>query len=426
LEPTEESICKEISARRALENVRTLCSFGDRFVGEEGDRKSIEFVIEKFKSFGLRVEETPIRVLSFRQNMASIVAGNREFAGLAPYFTPSAPSGGVVGELVDVLDGNERDFEGKDVSGKIVLLRARSWDVPKFWMGPIAQRAAKLGAVGMILICAMPYAFRPSMETGFHDVSKRFLKEQLPMVSVSSTDGHEIMYLLGKGDLKVKLNVQTELRDKDSVVITAFAEGDSLQEDRVAMIAHRDHGVWPGANDNGTGTGTLLEVARSLGKFKHHPRAFQFISSTAEEGITIGAYHYVQSHKKEMKNIKAVINVDMIGTGGRLNLIEKGVWPDLPNVPHAEWLNKMLEQVADEHGYNTGRMIASWGVSEEGRFIDEGVPGAWFWKPDDPYYHSQADTPDKLDANTMKVAGDIVASTMWRIANMMTVPTSLV
>ena len=101
----------------------------------------------------------------------------------------------------------------------------------------------------------------------------------------------------------------------------------------------------------------------------------------------------------------------MFGVGGKLKLVELGLWPDRKPIQHTEWLMGRLEAVADELGYDVGRMTASWGVAESGRFIEAGVPAAWFWRPDDFYYHSVHDTVDKLDGNALKAVADITATT---------------
>jgi len=76
----------------------------------------------------------------------------------------------------------------------------------------------------------------------------------------------------------------------------------------------------------------------------------------------------------------------------------------------------MLENVADELGYYVGRMTAAT-TSEETRFLEAGVPAVWFFKWDDYCYHSEHDTPEKIDANSLKAVADIVAITVWRLAN---------
>jgi len=331
-------------------------------------------------------------------------------------FSPSTPSDGITVEVVDVGGGEEEDFNRVDVEGKIAVIRSRPEGPPKFWMGRYAQRAAERGALGLILIHHMPWPYRTSMEVGLHDISKRFPEKPLPAVCISSVDGQELMYLLGKGGLKVNLKLRVSVEDKETYVVSGFHEGKVKPLERVAIIAHRDHGIPPGANDNGSGMGTMLEIARVLSKYKPR-RTIEFISSTAEEGVTAGAWAYVQAHKDEMPNIKAVFNLDMFGVGGRINLVGLGVWPDKPEVNHSEWLNKLLESIADELGYGFGRMVAGWGVSESGRFIDEGVPAVWFWRADDPYYHTVHDSPDKIDINSLKAVGDVVAIAVWRLAN---------
>ncbi|MFH1834480.1 MAG: hypothetical protein ABH877_05595, partial [bacterium] len=100
-----------------------------------------------------------------------------------------------------------------------------------------------------------------------------------------------------------------------------------------------------------------------------------------------------------------------------LNLVETGLWPDSEPIVHPEWLNRLLEDIASDFGYHLGRMTAEWGVAEEARYIAAGVPSAWFWKPDDPYYHSVHDTADKIDGNSLKAVGDIAGAAAIHLAD---------
>jgi aminopeptidase YwaD len=183
------------------------------------------------------------------------------------------------------------------------------------------------------------------------------------------------------------------------------------------LEAHRDNGISPGANDNGSGTGILLELARVLSSLEHK-RDIHFVSSTAEEGVTQGAWTFVRDNKDGLiARIRAMLNLDMVGVGGRLNLVEMGLWPDSDPIPHPEWLNVLLEDIAADFGYHLGRMTAEWGVAEEARYLAQGVPSAWFWKPDDPYYHSIHDTADKIDGNVLKAVGDIAGAAAILLAD---------
>lgn len=114
--------------------------------------------------------------------------------------------------------------------------------------------------------------------------------------------------------------------------------------------------------------------------------------------------------------MKAIVNMDVIGAGGQLHLVERGERNDSGSVQFSERLMEAPETSADEMGYYVSRMTAS-STSEETRFLQAGVPATWIWKPDDMYYHSAEDTPDKIDANSLKAVADITAITVWRLAN---------
>ena len=104
-------------------------------------------------------------------------------------------------------------------------------------------------------------------------------------------------------------------------------------------------------------------------------------------------------------------------SGAVVKQIEVGHWPDTEPIRHPAWLLKMVDDVAAELGYGFGRLSAMWGVPEEGRFIDIGVPATVLWANDDPYYHSIHDTVDKVNSANLKAAADTIAIVAWRLAN---------
>ena len=308
--------------------------------------------------------------------------------------------------------GETHEYEGLDVKGKLVLIQERGLGYGRFWLGTFAAEAARRGAVGMVVVHPMPWPYRMSMEAGNSRIEDRFLAEQLPAVCISSIDGQEIMYRLGQGGraAEATLTVTTQLGEVDSAFVVGRSPGIQPSLPGIVIQAHRDDGIAPGANDNGSGTGILLELARVLSTLERK-RDIYFISSTAEEGVTQGTWAFVRDHESDLiPHTRAMLNLDMVGVGGRLNLVELGLWPDSDPIVHPEWLNVLLEEIAADFGYHLGRMTAEWGVAEEARYLAAGVPSAWFWKPDDPYYHSVHDTPDKIDGNSLKAVGDIMGA----------------
>ncbi|MBQ3405164.1 MAG: M28 family peptidase, partial [Oscillospiraceae bacterium] len=248
----------------------------------------------------------------------------------------------------------------------------------------------------------------------FSDPERQFYDELIPAVCVSALDGLKIMYLLGAGRNRARLVCDTEISLRESYIIVGIHRGTELPHETVGIIAHRDVVVDPGANDNGSGSGVMMELARLMSK-RSYRRTMLFISSTGEEGVTWGSYLYTRAKKDMLKNMKALFNLDMFAVGGKLNLVDRGYWPDTGWMTHSEELNSRIMALADELGYDLGLMEADWGVSESDRFQSLGVPSIWFWKDGDPNYHTVRDVLENVDGNSLKVVGDLVGITAGRI-----------
>jgi aminopeptidase YwaD len=415
----ESELRSRISGRRALSYIDELVAVGDRFVGSTGDREAAEIVCGKYRALGFEVEERAFATLGYTHTRAELrLARGESFEAIPPYFSPATGSEGVHGELVFVGGGEEEDYERIDPAGKIVAIQETGLGYARFWMGTFAARAARKGAVGVVVIHPLPWAYRMSMEAGNGKLENRFCDEQLPVVCVSGIDGAQLMHAIGAGQAEAQIVVESEMPEVESWLVSGIVRGREWPEERIVVHAHRDHGLHPGANDNGSGVGTMLEVAQALAGTEPR-RSIEFLCTTAEEGVTKGIAAYIDAQHQEGKlgEIRAAIDLDMFGTGGKLQLVELGLWPDCDPIPHTEWLMQMVERIADELGYDVGRMTATWGVAESGRLIEAGVPAIWFWRPDDFYYHSVHDTVDKLDGNALKAVADITATTVWQLAN---------
>lgn len=415
----EWSLQREISGLKALSHIRELVEFGYRFVGTEGDKGSIRYVKKQFENYGLEVRETPFQALTFEDEepLVKILASDEELDGIVPLFSPSTPQGGVEADAVLIGDGQEEDYRKLNVKGKIVILTEETLGYSKFWLGTYADRAAKAGAVGMIFIHPMPWPYRMSMEAGNSNLERRFCEKKLPAICISAVGGLKLMHALGAGKCRLRMVARNLIENRDSLIVSGILRGSGSPEERVGILAHRDNAISPGANDNGSGTGALLEIARVFSRTKPK-RSIEFISTSGEEDATPGAWSYCHYHKTDLiSNMKALLDMDMISVGGIVKQIEKGEWPDCQPIHHPAWLLKKIDDVAAELGYGFGRMTSAWGVPEEGRFNEIGVPATVFWAPDDPYYHSVFDTIDKINPNSLKAVSDTVAIVAWELAN---------
>ena len=322
------------------------------------------------------------------------------------------------GELVFVGGGDEADYEGVDVEGKIALIQETGLGYARFWMGTFAEIAARKGAVGIVVIHPLPWPYRMSMEAGNGKLENRFCAEQLPTVCVSGIDGGRLMHSIGAREAEAVIVVESEMPEVTSWNVSGVLRGSEWPDECILVHAHRDHGIYPGANDNGSGLGTMLEVANALAGSAPR-RSIEFLCTTAEEGV--------DERDRRLHR----------GPGaGRLARPDPGC--DRPRhvrrrrqaeARRARAVARLradpAHRVADAVDRARRRRARVRRRADDGHVGRRGVrppdrgrrPAAWFWRPDDFYYHSVHDDVDKLDGNTLKAVADITATALWQLAD---------
>lgn len=180
-----------------------------------------------------------------------------------------------------------------------------------------------------------------------------------------------------------------------------------LSAKRIVIGAHYDaRGDSPGANDNASGVGVLLELARTVKRQGIVPTV-DFIAFGAEERIDenpdhhhYGSRHYVNLLSvAEREDIEGMITIDMVGAGsifsiGSLEYASKGL---------AEQIIAMLQKSGIQTEY-----FKSAELSDHEPFEKIGIPSAWVeWKPYS-YTHSPEDSFDKIDPSKMETAGQAI------------------
>lgn len=146
----------------------------------------------------------------------------------------------------------------------------------------------------------------------------------------------------------------------------------------IVVLAHRDNlGRSPGAADNGSGTGALLELARDLGNASlSHP--FILVSTDGGAFGALGAAHFAES--RFGRDVVAVVNLDAIGGRGRPRLEFAG---DTSRVPSAALLATAAATVEAQTGVEPVRAGAlaqlvdlafPFSLYEQAPFVSRGVP----------------------------------------------------
>jgi hypothetical protein len=246
---------------------------------------------------------------------------------------------------------------------------------------------------------------------------------------------------------EVAIHLQTsEKRQGESANVGGLLEGSdpTLAAETIVISGHFDHDgasgpqVWHGADDNGSGTVGVVDLARAFAKNSERPkRSILFIVFAAEERGLLGSYYYVQHPARPLETTRVVINFDMIGrnetpstqtdglieiasdTSNELNLIGTNYTPD-----YRKTVEQANEAVGLHLNYKWDRE-ASLNVffrSDQFPFALRGIPALWWFTGFHPDYHQTTDTADKINYAKMEKILKLAYLSAWQFGDEATPP----
>lgn len=323
-------------------------------------------------------------------------------------------------DIVQVDEPDDAAFQ--DVKGKIVY---SSLPLEK-----IKDQALHYGAAGIITS-----GIRETMRTrldipeAIHYFS--FWGEKGSGFILSPKEGLALEKMLKKKTVKGKMTIKSSLYPGNMEVVDAFIPGKGEEEEEVLIVAHLCH-PQPSANDNASGSGALMEVARALQrlidehKLEHPRRGIRFLLVPEISGTVT----YLATHPEKMHSTIAALNLDMVGENQDLCksplLLERT--PDAL----ASFVNDVAELIFEELTKEIGNLsgttkYASFnhavtpfsGGSDHFVLSDPtvGIPCPMIIHWPDLFYHCSLDTPDKLDARELERVGVLTATYAYFIAS---------
>lgn len=393
---------KKVSGERIYQHVAKLADRDDaRIAGFEGEHRAADYIAKELKKYGLKVERQVFPFLAFQDRGSEVRVVEPEpleLNGQTMAFSPSTPEEGLTAELVYAGLGSQEDFAQVDAMGKIALIKRG-----ELTFYEKTQNAAKAGAVGAIIF---------NNESG--NINGTLGEPtDIPAVSLSDAEGEALKERLDQGDkLVLTLKVDTVLKNSYSQNVIGTIrgkKGSPFKEKKTIVVgAHYDGVDTPAANDNASGTGTLLELARVLSKrpMYHDVKVIFF---GAEEAGLVGSTYYVESlNSKEIADIAAMINMDMVGVGDTM-----GVMTAEENAQ--SFVADRAEKYIQAFGHPYYRTTSD--RSDHVPFEAAGIPVAFLHYSPDPNYHTDEDTVDKLSKENLHNMGVLVATLTYNIAN---------
>ena len=189
------------------------------------------------------------------------------------------------------------------------------------------------------------------------------------------------------------------------------------RDETILVTSHYDHlGVqngklYPGANDNASGTAVMLEAARQLAA-RRPARSVLFVSFGSEEQLMLGSYFYVAHPLRPLATTRAVLNLDMVGRPEEHTPESAGAYEvtaarsDQLNVvggAFAPALVPVLSRAAARAGvtlsdkFDRDSSMRALFRCDHLPFLQAGVPAVWLFGGFHPGYHEPSDTVDRLD-----------------------------
>jgi Zn-dependent M28 family amino/carboxypeptidase len=266
-----------------------------------------------------------------------------------------------VGYGIDAPEFNWNDYKNIDVKGKVLLMLVNEppSEDPKYFGGKALtyygrwtykyEEAARMGAAAVLLIhktemasygwdvvrnswsgerSYLRGASSPKLKLASWiqlDVARKLMKD-------CGMDLDDAMVAASKPGFKAealparfKANIISKVRQFDSYNVVAVLPGSdpSLKNQGIMYSAHYDHfgivpgmpgdNIYNGAQDNATGVGVVLEMARVYGETKTPPkRSVYFVSVTAEEQGLLGSEYYGKHPPVPAKQLSLGLNFDDI------------------------------------------------------------------------------------------------------------------
>lgn len=246
------------------------------------------------------------------------------------------------------------------------------------------------------------------------------------------------------GALKpVTLSVDVSLTQEKDVVeligenVLGYLEGSDpeLKDEIVVFSAHYDHigkrgdEIFNGADDNGSGTTTLLEIADAFMKAKKEGkgarRSALFVWVSGEEKGLLGSEYYVNHPIWPLKNTIVDINMDMVGRVDEKHADDpyyiyvigsNRLSTDLHDINEA--MNDRYTQLELDYTYNAEDDPNRYYYrSDHYNFAERGIPSVFYFNGTHEDYHGVGDTVDKINFDKMRKIGQLIFHTGWEIAN---------
>jgi hypothetical protein len=220
---------------------------------------------------------------------------------------------------------------------------------------------------------------------------------------------------------KIVTDIKSQTEPVESENVVAFLKGTEKPDEVLVISAHLDHEgikdgeIYNGADDDGSGTVAILEIAE----------AFKAAVTGEEKGL-LGSRHYTDNDPIfPLKNTVADLNIDMIG---RTDPKREGD-RNYVYLIGSDKLSTELHNISEEANTKYTNIILDYTYNDENdpnrfyyrsdhyNFAKNNIPVIFYFNGTHDDYHKPSDTPDKIQYDLLENRTRLVFYTAWEVAN---------
>ena len=435
--PPSEKIAKgfkSITEADSTATLRKLVAFSGRGTGQEGYVKAAHFVAGKLAEYGfdpLGKDGTYFQGLPFARVSPNLETSTLKIgdALMKPTdggigFTSFNKSTALKGKIAFVsVKGDRAQFEeGTDLRDKVIVLNSERTSfsflrrlarmspatIVQVVDGEVQNRSRVTGARG-----GRGGALRIQVS---RDVAKKMAEAcsvDAAIVSKEKADGTVLK--LSEKELEIDFKLLEQPMKVPNVVGWLEGSDPELKDEYIVIGAHLDHlgerdgKLFPGADDNGSGSTALLQIAKALSLNPVKPkRSVLYIAFAAEEIGLVGSKYYCDNPLKPLEKCACMLNIDMIGRNEEKNDEKASENETSIHLVGAKSRSQDLYETVVEANKRVGfdfefdEERTVFRRSDQASFADKGIAVAFLFGGFNPYYHQTTDSMNGI--NPTKIA----------------------
>lgn len=466
-------------------------SLEGRETGSSGIKKAAEYIVSEFQRYGIEPvsalngyeQKVAFTWTSWKEIALSI--NGTDYKHLWDFIAVSSQNNSVPELNADKIiflgygidDPKYSDYKDVDVSGQVVMIYKGEpvkkdgtfWisgtSTPSNWNNNIDKKAAAAYRNGAKLVLIIEDDIKKQLESNRRKILGNAMSLGLPesrpmmnanVIQISTNIAKEIIGSSFKKLVKardkindkgksenlalnciLKAKMEKNVRVLEGANILAFIEGEDelLKDELVIVTAHFDHlgkkgdDIYNGADDNGSGTVTVMELARVFSKMKSGGkgtrRSLLLMLVTGEEKGLLGSEYYVNHPVFPLDNTIANVNIDMIGRVDEKHAEN----PDYIYVIGSDRLSTELHEINEEMNTVHTKLTLDYTYNAESdpnryyyrsdhyNFAERGIPAIFYFSGTHPDYHRPGDTVDKINFERMETIAKLIYYVIRELAD---------